>query len=216
MSNADEYEDSGARLSTTTRLEAFSDGVFAIAATALVLEITAPQIGRTGPSLAAALGRQWPSFFGFILSFVTIGIMWASHHNMFDYIKKSNHTFRRLNTLLLMFVAFLPYPTSMMAEYILHPAATTAAILYASTFLAIALMYNALWWYALRSRQLIAENADAAGMRTLSRRYAIAPVVYAVGVGIAYFNAIACLVWLGTIIVFSSLPERQAGRRHRV
>src|SRR5437899_1855756 len=98
----------------TARIEAFSDGVFAIAITLLILEIKVPglQQGR----LAGALLRQWPSYLAFLLSFVYIGIMWMNHHRMFTHIRRSNDTLLLLNLLLLLGVTVVPFPTAVLAS----------------------------------------------------------------------------------------------------
>src|SRR5262245_23042404 len=101
--------------STTTRLEAFSDGVFAIAITLLVLDVKVP---RGEADLAAALLTQWPSYVGYTGSFVIIGIWWAGHHELLGTIARSDHPLRLLNTLHLMCIAFLPFGTAVLAEYL--------------------------------------------------------------------------------------------------
>lgn len=198
-----------AALSDTVRLEAFSDGVFAIAITLLVLEFKVPQISGTTLTLGRALARQWPSYFGYALSFMTIGIMWANHHNIFKYVRKSNHTFRMLNIILLMVVSFLPYPTSVLADYIREPTASrTAAVLYSSSLLGMALMFNAVWWYAVRHGELIARDADPTAVKSISRSYPIGIPAYAAAIAIAFVSTTACLVWVGALAVFFMLPER--------
>jgi uncharacterized membrane protein len=211
MSHAEQPQPGGPRLAETARIEAFSDGVFSIAITLLVLEIKVPPVARGGPTLAAALWHQWPAFAGYVLSFVTIGIMWASHHTMFEHIRKSDHNFRMLNVLFLMFVSFLPYPTALAAQYLGEPTGRrTAVVLYAATFFAIALMWNAVWWYAAWNDRLLGEHVDRLEVRAISRRYAIGPVSYALGVVLAFISPAACLIWLGVLAVFYLLPQRWA------
>ena len=95
-------------MTDTSRLETFADGVFAIAITLLVLGIRVPDAKE---DLARALGAQWPSFFAYVVSFLTIGIMWVQHHRLFTVIGRSNPTFAMINVIFLMFIAFVPYPT---------------------------------------------------------------------------------------------------------
>src|ERR1700740_3636134 len=97
----------------TNRIEAFSDGMFAIAITLLILEIKVPSSGPGG--LTKALLRQWPSYFAFLLSFVYIGVMWMNHHRMFNHIRRSNDTLLVLNLLLLLGVTAVPFPTAVLA-----------------------------------------------------------------------------------------------------
>jgi uncharacterized membrane protein len=94
----------------TERIEAFSDGVFAIAITLLVLEIKIPHL-QGGSNLFSSLLGLWPAYFGYVLSFVMIGIYWASHHYIFKLFRKTNHALNLLNLLFLLFIAFLPLPT---------------------------------------------------------------------------------------------------------
>src|SRR5512143_3213463 len=109
--------------SDTARLETFADGVFAIAITLLVLDIRLPPddaIRELG-GLRAALWHAWPSYLGYLTSFIVIGIMWANHHNLMKLIDRVDHGFITFNLLLLMCVAFLPFPTAVMAEHLMDP-----------------------------------------------------------------------------------------------
>ena len=99
------------------RIEAFSDGVFAIAITLLVIEIGVPHIQGEGTTLSHALLEQWPSYLGYAISFLQIGVIWANHHNRFRFIARSDHILLFLNILFLMCVAFIPFPTALLAEY---------------------------------------------------------------------------------------------------
>src|SRR5262249_22284153 len=115
-----------------TRLEAFSDGVFSIAITLLVLDIHVPQVDQ---GLAAALASLWPRSVGYLLSFVVVGIWWANHHELFEHFVHSDHLLMLLNTLLLMCIGFVPFSTSLLAEYLPHPGAEVgiAAAVYVGT-----------------------------------------------------------------------------------
>ncbi len=108
----------GSHTSDTTRVEAFSDGVFAIAITLLVLEIRVPPPDATeqGRTLLTALRELWPSYVGYVLSFVTIGIMWANHHSIFRYVRRADRYFVLINVLFLMCISFLPFPTALLAS----------------------------------------------------------------------------------------------------
>src|SRR5258708_2767117 len=155
--------------SETARIEAFSDGVFAIAITLLILEIKVPHPGQG--SLAAALLRQWPSYFAFFLSFTFTGIMWMSHHRMFTLIRKSNDVLLVLNLLLLFGVIMVPFPTDVLAEHLGGPGQKTAAILYNSVYIVIGIFFNLLWRYAV-SHHLLDRSVSAASAASISRQYA--------------------------------------------
>jgi uncharacterized membrane protein len=177
------------------RLGAFCDGVFAIAITLLILEIGVPAadaVARAG--LWHELGSRWASYGAYVLSFITIGIMWANHHNIFRYVGRSNHTFVMLNIGLLMGTAFLPYPTAVLAAYLPVPGARTAAtVLYGGTLTFIAVLFNAVWWYAASGRRLLRPEADARLVRWVSREYLLGPVLYAGATVISFFNVWASL-----------------------
>ncbi len=132
----------------TSRLEAFSDGVFAIAITLLILGIKLPLAGA-GESLARELLRLWPSYLGYVLSFVTLGIMWTNHHAIFRYVHRSDRYFLLINIFFLLCISFLPFPTAVLAEHLPHPEGRRVAVaFYCATLVVIALAYNAVWWYA--------------------------------------------------------------------
>jgi len=168
-----------AHTSDTARVEAFSDGVFAIAITLLVLEIhvPAPDATQHGRTLLTALRQLWPSYLGYALSFVTIGIMWANHHSIFRYVRRADRYFLLINVLFLMWISFLPFPTALLAAYLPEPEGRTIAVAgYSATLVMIALAYNAVWWYAVGRERLLDPNADRGAVRTISRRYLAGPI----------------------------------------
>ena len=135
----------------TTRLEAFSDGIFAIAITLLILEVRAPE-GRDAGELWRALGAQWPSYAGYALSFLIIGIMWSNHSHIFRLIRRSDHMLGMINLLLMMTIAFLPYPTAVLARHISDPATSgPATVFYSGSILITAIPWSWLWMHALRA-----------------------------------------------------------------
>jgi uncharacterized membrane protein len=119
------YESQKPDKSTTQRIEVFSDGVFAIAITLLVLEIKVPQLHGAANghanSLGSALLNLYPSYFGYVFSFLIIGVYWANHHYIFSLYKRSDHVSVLLNIFFLMCIAFLPFPTAVLAEYLFSP-----------------------------------------------------------------------------------------------
>jgi uncharacterized membrane protein len=163
---------------------AFSDGVFAIAITLLILEIRPPE-GDT--SLLHGLLELWPSYLAYALTFLFIGQVWANHHVMFDHIRLADRTMLLLNTLVLMVVAFLPFATSVLADAFRdgHDERTAVAF-YGIAFAATAVSFNAVWQYARRHR-FIGETLDAQGAKAIGRRFELAVVWLAAGalVGVA-------------------------------
>jgi uncharacterized membrane protein len=182
----------------TSRLEAFSDGVFAIAITLLVLEIGVPHAG-SGSELAHQLGQEWPSYLGYGLSFVVIGIMWMNHHTMFRDIERVNHGLLVFNLLLLMSIAFLPFPTAVLAEHLKDAdARLTAALLYGGTQTVIAVFFNLLWLYAASNRRLIDEHVSDMRLRSRTQRYLAGPVSYGITVPLAFVSPwISLGIWIG-------------------
>src|SRR6516225_10920005 len=141
------------------RLVAFSDAVFAVAVTLLVLEIRPP---ADYTKLLHGLGALWPSYLAYALTFLFIGQVWANHHVMFDHIRAADRVILLLNTLLLMMVAFLPFTTSVLAEAVRSGhGLRTAAVFYGIAFDATALTFNVVWQYARRHR-LLSETLDSA------------------------------------------------------
>jgi uncharacterized membrane protein len=150
----------------TARLETFSDGVFAIAATLLVLELRLDGHG----SVTHQLLHVWPSYAAYAISFLTIGIMWINHHTLFSQIGKVNRTFLALNVLFLMVIAFIPFPTDVLASH-LHHDARAAAFFYGLTNLGMAVGFSAVWFYAALGRRLIAPEADQRTISGISRSF---------------------------------------------
>jgi len=183
-----------APLPETTRLEAFSDGVFAIAITLLVLEIHVPSIAESvaAGGLGHALAERWPSFVGFAISFLTIGIMWANHHAIFQYVRRADRRFLMINVVFLMGVSFVPYPTAVLAEHLPDAGSRLPATLfYAATFVVMAILFNAVWWTGIYEGRLVGADIDRRGLEVISSRYRLGPIAYLVALGLAPLS-----VWL--------------------
>jgi uncharacterized membrane protein len=193
----------------TSRIEAFSDGVFAIAITLLILEIKIPSAGSG--NLALQLLRQWPSYVAFVLSFAFIGIMWINHHRLFTHIKRSNNVLLFLNLLLLLGVTAVPFPTAVLAQHLGSGNQRTAAILYHGTYFAIAIFFNILWKYA--SRHLLGKDVDAHASDRISAQYAVGPLLYLVCVALAWVNVPASLLLNVALAFFFALPPHRAASR---
>ena len=158
-------EDSG-----TARLEAFSDAVFAIAATLLVLEF-AVDTGQDAPSLSHQLLHLWPSYLAYATSFLTIGIIWINHHHVMETIARVDRTFLFINTLLLLVVAFIPFPTKLVADYLERSSGDerTAVVAYGATLFLMAILFNVLWTYARSNRRLIREDFPQSQVRAVTQ-----------------------------------------------
>jgi len=173
----------------TARLEAFSDGVFAIAATVLVLEITVGS--NEGGGLGSALLHLWPSYLAYVTSFVTIGIIWMNHHHCVETMARVDRTLLFLNILLLLTVAFLPFPTRLVAEYLQKDGEQAAVYAYDATLVVMAIIYNVWWRYASSGRRLIAESVPESRIRAISRAFNPGPPTYALILVVAVFSPLA-------------------------
>lgn len=192
----------------TNRIEAFSDGVIAIAITLLVLEIRVPHIEEGDvTSLFGALLNQWPSYLSYIMSFIIIGIIWTNHHNMFKYIKRADHFLLLLNTLLLLLVAFIPFPTALLGEYIHREGERTAAVVYSATLTATAVMFNIIWWYVTHHPHLLDQTADPLVIRAITRRYFVGPFFYLLSLCFAFFSVAASLSIYALLALLYVLPS---------
>lgn len=132
----------------TNRLEAFSDGVFAIAITLLILDLHVPDLSSPNLSTALlqALERQWPSYLSLTFSFITILVMWINHHRLFKAVKQARPLLLFANGFLLLLVTVVPFPTALVGMYLRTPAASLVCAIYASFFVFINLAFNLLWW----------------------------------------------------------------------
>jgi uncharacterized membrane protein len=192
----------GADLATvhrdTTRLVAFSDAVFAITITLLVLEIRPP---TDDSSLLHGLVALWPSYLGYALTFLFIGQVWANHHVMFDHIRAADRLILLLNTLLLMVVAFLPFATSVLAEALRSgDGERTAVVFYGVAFDLTALTFNAVWQYTRRHR-LLSKALDSPSATAISRRFQLALAWLAIG---ALLGAALPLLGMAVIAAFNA------------
>src|SRR3712207_278666 len=178
MSDRLEHHDQAVgRALSTGRLEAFSDGVFAIAITLLVLEIAVP--AGSEHDLLGALMDQWPSYLAYVVSFATIGGVWLAHNVITEYLHQADPVFIRLNLLLLMAVSLLPFPTGLLAEHVGQTGPERVAVtVYGLTLLASVLLVSAMWRYAVR-RGLVDPDAADADVRLLRRRLEPGMVGYA-------------------------------------
>ncbi len=163
----------------TGRLETFSDGVFAIAATLLILNVdTYVRSCSSDVALANHLLCGWPSYIAYIVSFLTIGIIWANHHTVMNQIARADRTFLMLTVGFLMVVAFIPFPTGLVAENINGPGARAATVTYGITLTLTAVMFNAIWFYAAKRRRLLREDADERTVRGISKTFVLGPWIY--------------------------------------
>ena len=206
-------------LRETGRVEAFSDGVFAIAITLLVLTLAVPTYEKatSAAELRQALLGQWPTYVAFVMSFLSILVMWASHHNIFSLIRRVDHVFLLLNGLVLMGVTLIPFPTQLLASHLGHPGEGVAAEVYCVIALFIAFAYNALWYWARRGGHLLEPDVSSQTLRAVTRQYAVAPVVYLAALALALVDVWASIaIFIGVSVYYASSYTRDGpagGRR---
>ncbi len=190
-------------MTSTGRCEAFSDGVFAIAITLLVLDLAVPsQESSRATGLAAQLGAQWPSYFAYLVSFLVIGIIWINHHTMLGLIARVDRRVLFANLALLLTISVIPFPTRLLAEYLLEPDAGVAAAVYGATMLAMGLAFSALWLAVTRDARLLHHPVDPATRRSTLRRFGAGNAVYAATIGVAFVSAVAALAVHAAIALY--------------
>ena len=196
----------------TGRVEAFSDGVFAIAITLLILEIKVPH--EAGHELWRRLLDQWPSYFAFVTSFATIGIMWINHHRMFTLIHRVDPMLMILNGVLMLGMTFVPYPTAVVAEYLGHDGSTAAAVFLAITYILIAIAFNLLWRYAAsaqRKPRLLRFPPDDPAVVAITRSYRLGPLFYLATLLVAFWDARVSVGLNLALAVYWAIPPRAEG-----
>ncbi len=204
----------------TGRLEAFSDGVFAIAVTLLILSVPVPsRVELLNPDVAPmtlVFGKyHWLSMLTYVISFVTILVMWVNHHSVFQYVARIDRAFMFLNGALLMLIVFVNYPTALVANAMNTPSATLATATYSATFVITAILFNALWLWASTGRRLLARDADPAGVARITFQYRFGPLVYLAAFGLAFLNpwlSVALNGALGVYFAFAGQIARSRGR----
>ncbi|MCD0481924.1 DUF1211 domain-containing protein [Streptacidiphilus sp. ASG 303] len=188
------------------RVEAFSDGVFAIAITLLILEIKVPP--HAGDHLWRALAQQWPSYAAYVVTFLVIGIMWANHHTVFGYVARVDRTLVFLNLLLLLVVAALPWPAALLAEYLRDGRAShVAAAVYSGFMVMHAVTFAALWWWLTRNGHLLDPKVDVAVARRTRARFAAGNAVYPALVALSFVSAPLTLALHGVMAVYYAFNQ---------
>ena len=196
---------------STNRLEAFSDGVFAIAITLLVLDIHVPKPGHG--SLGHELLAQWPSYAAYVISFITIGIIWINHHAAFSRLRSVDHSILIWNLLLLLSVGVLPFTTSLMATYLKEGSGESlAAAIYGASYLLMGLVFVLTNRQILfRRPQLLKEPIDPEAARNILKFAAIGQIPYALAVVLAFVSPYITLGICAACAVYYALPVASRG-----
>jgi uncharacterized membrane protein len=193
----------------TNRLESFSDGVIAVAITLLVLNIGVPG-NDTGHSLVYELGRQWPQYVAYVISFLTIGIIWINHHAMISRLREADHTILILNLLLLMTIGILPFATDLVAT---HRGKPVAAAIYSGCFMVMAIAFSVLNREVLVIRgHLLAEAIPLEQRRQIFHRAATGVVPYVLATALAFVSTYLTLGICAALALYYATPVA-SGRR---
>jgi uncharacterized membrane protein len=200
-------------LTSSRRLEAFSDGVFAIAITLLVLDLAVPPRTSTHRGdLGSALLDEWPAYFAYLVSFLVIGIIWVNHHTVFTKVSRVDRLTLFANLALLLVVSVIPFPTRLLAEYLTAGRDShIAAAVYSATMLLMGIAYSGLWLTVTRDARLLHEQVDPAASRAAILRFGVGNVFYLATIGLSFVSAVATLAVHGVIAIyycFDQLTDR--------
>ncbi len=189
------------------RVESFSDSVFAFAMTLLVLGLVVPKVAEvhSNAELLRQLGRQWPTFVAYLVSFIFIGQVWLQHHRLLGYLVRADHWAVWLNAGLLLDVVSISFVTGLLGSYAGHPGQTAAALIYGITWTVGGVFFNGLWWYGRRAG-LTDPALTAADLRRISVRWGTGPILYAVCTALALVQ-----FWVG-VAGFAALVGRPLPR----
>ena len=196
---------------STARLETFADGVFAIAATLLVLNVEVPELGEK--SLAHELAKLWPAYVGYAVSFLTIGIIWVNHHTVLRQLRGIDRTFLFINVFFLLCIAFIPFPTRLLATYVRTDDGKAAALAYGVTLTITALFFNLMWRYAIGGGgRLLRPDADRREVDGITRSYRPGVPMYAAATVVGGFQAELGAALFAAIALFYVLSSAVFGR----
>lgn len=193
-------------LPSNERILAFSDGVFAIVITLLVLEIKVPELSNdvVAHELPYALFKMIPKILGHVISFAVLGIYWIGHHTMFLYIKRHDRVLLWLNIVFLMFLASMPFPTALLSRY---PNQPIAMIIYCGILIMTGLVADAMWGYATMKRRLVSETLENLTIALIHRRVRLAPLMYLGAIIVSFISMILSDILLIMAILVYVVPN---------
>ncbi|MDQ3878185.1 MAG: TMEM175 family protein [Actinomycetota bacterium] len=200
--------------SPTSRIETFSDGVFAIAITLLILELALPEGGGSRHELLDFLGRQWPSYLSYIAGFLTIGAIWINHHYIFGFVARVNQPFLFANVMFLMSIAFMPWVTAVLASTFRSTEQRDLSVtLYLAVLVLMGWMFNAIW--VLAKRMHLLDESDPQQLRAISRSYPLGASALTLAFVVSMVSSLAALAIYAVVVAFYIVkgPEAKARRR---
>jgi uncharacterized membrane protein len=195
---------------TKNRIEAFSDGVFAIVITLLILDVRFP---ADKPLTLETLRGVAPHLLAFVLSFVIVGVYWVSHHNMLHYVRQVDRQLLWLNLVLLLLVVFIPFPAALLGQ---HPDSALAVALYGGNLMLVNAAGTAMWLYAMSQPNLAAEGHAPALRGFVARLHAAPILIYGAAIAVAQWYVPLSLVLFAAVPAFFILPNPFVDRRLRL
>jgi uncharacterized membrane protein len=198
-----------AEVKDTSRIDAFSDGVFAIVITLLVFNLRVPSPDEANQiGLWTLLLRDWVSYLALVTSFGIIGIMWVNHHRMFTLVRRVDHTLKYVNLLLLFGVTLVPFATNLVGQYVGHRDAWLAGLIYGVSALLIAFWYTLFVLHLRRHPELLASGYTVAHVTALANAYRLGPVGYITAILLSFVSVPMSLVVHLAIAIYFALPSR--------
>lgn len=191
----------------TNRVESFSDGVFSIVITLLIIDLKVPQISSdlVSTELGGQLSDLWPRLLSYALSFVIVGVYWVAHHHVFHYIRRLDRTALWLNLLFLMSVAFVPFPTALLGAY---GDQELVVIIYGVNVVVTRLILLALWVYATTGHRLVEPRLEPGAIRLLTRLIAAPIAIYVLSTALCVVSTkLSIALFVAVPLVFSVLPN---------
>ncbi len=193
----------------TVRIEGFSDAVFAIAITLLVLDLHVPEENTisNGNDLLVFMKNQWPAFLAFFLSFFSIFIMWVNHHKIFKQIYRRNSAVMFANGLILFLVSAVSYPTALLARYFNGEASSAVVAIYTGIFVLINLSYNLLWFLASKNKKLLRPGITDEAIRKIHNNYLYGFPIYIIALAFSFWIPSVSLVIILGLWIFWAMSS---------
>ena len=203
---------------STSRIEALTDGIFAVAMTLLVFGITVPALETVTKAqadpVAVLLREQWVGLLVYALSFALLGVYWVGLHAQFQYIKRANRSLLWINILILLLISFIPFTTSFLGQYAeYHPVPVyglhiySAVIFYGAHIVAIGAVIYFHWWYAMRTPLIAGPRVDRHMVRAAANRILFAPVISLIAIVCSFITPIASLICFALIPIVYIFPS---------
>jgi uncharacterized membrane protein len=197
----------------TARVEAFSDGVFAIAITLLVLDIHVPEV-KNNESLLPLILHDWTTHLAFMIGFFTILVCWINHHYMFEHIRKCNGMLLLLNGFKLLVVSFTPFATAIISRYIGTPQQEMATNIYAFNFFLMGFAMMGIWWYAYRNG--LTKHASPEFLKSVNTLYIFAPIISGTIFILSFINIWISIALFGVMFLIYVIPKKSAVRLEKM